>query len=165
MTPVVIIMQSSPLLLIVRDTANLTCMGMSGPRLELTWDRDGTVVANGTMGNGILQHGFTANNDTFGTYTCTDTIDDMGYLNQYMLLVGVICPTCVCVHACMRACDCMHEYMCAHTLSHIYVNACVHVRIHSYAHTHTCVCTYAHTRTYLCVCVRVCVCVCVCVYM
>ena len=48
MTPVVIIMQSSPLLIIVNDSASLTCMGMGGPRLELTWDRDGTVVANAT---------------------------------------------------------------------------------------------------------------------
>ena len=69
----VIVKQSSPLLLIVSDAASLTCMGMGGPRLELTWDRDGTVVANGAMGIDMLQYDFTVNNDTFGTYTCSAT--------------------------------------------------------------------------------------------
>ena len=109
-------MQSSPLLLTVRDTANLTCMGMGGPRLELTWDRDGTVVANGTMGNGILQHGFTANNDTFGTYTCTATIDDMG-ISQSIYVAGrcYMSYLFVCVRARVRAC----MNACARTHTHI----------------------------------------------
>ena len=33
--------------------------------------------ANGPMGSDILQYNFTANNDTFGTYNCISTIDNM----------------------------------------------------------------------------------------
>lgn len=68
---------SAPILLTVNDSASLTCMGMGGPRLVLIWNRDGIIVANGAVGSDILQHNFTANNDTFGIYTCISTIDNM----------------------------------------------------------------------------------------
>ena len=74
---IIAITPSAPISLNVNDNASITCMGMGGPRLVLTWDRDGTIVANGAMGSDFLQHNFTANNDTFGTYTCISTIDNM----------------------------------------------------------------------------------------
>ena len=98
-------MQLSPVLLIVSDAGSLTCMGMGGPRLELTWDRDGTVVANGAMGNDVLQYNFTANNDTFGTYTCNATIDDMG-MSQSVDVVGMCCMSYLCVRVYVCVCVC-----------------------------------------------------------
>ena len=74
---IIAITPSSPLLLNVNDDVSLTCMGMGGPRLVLTWEIADTRVANGPMGSDILQHNFTANKDTFGTYTCISTIDNM----------------------------------------------------------------------------------------
>ena len=78
LTPMITaITPSSPLLRSVNDNVSLTCMGMGGPRLVLTWEMADARVANGAMGGDILQYNFTANNDTFGTYTCISTIDNM----------------------------------------------------------------------------------------
>ena len=103
MTPMVTINQSSPLLLNVSDVASLMCMGMGGPRLVLTWDRDSIAVVNGTMVDDTLQHSFTANNNTFGTYTCTATIDDMAMF-QSVDVVGMCYIFCVWV--CLSVCWC-----------------------------------------------------------
>ena len=87
MTPMVTVNESSQLLLNVNDSDSLMCMGMGGPRLVLTWDRDGEVVDTGMMGDDTLQHHLTADNDTFGNYTCTATIDDMN-VSQSVEVVG-----------------------------------------------------------------------------
>ena len=89
MTPMVTVNESSQLLLNVNDSDSLMCMGMGGPRLVLTWDRDGEVVVAGMMGDDTLQHHVTVDNDndTFGNYTCTATIDDMN-VSQSVEVVG-----------------------------------------------------------------------------
>lgn len=78
MPPMVTDVTLSPPLLNVNDRANLTCMGLGGPRLVLTWwSEDGSIVATGTRGTDVLVYNFTADKDKFGKYTCTATIDDM----------------------------------------------------------------------------------------
>ena len=85
-----IIVTPSPFLLLnVNDIANLICMGMGGPRLVLTWERDGIItVANGMMGGDTLQHNFTVTNDNFGNYTCNAVIDNM-QTSDSVIVVGM----------------------------------------------------------------------------
>ena len=103
MVPTITTTPSFPLLLDVNDSACLICMGMGGPRLMLTWDRDGSIVVNGAMGNDMLQYNFTANNNTFGTYNCIGAIDDMevsesiDVVGTYVCVVSCLCVRCVCV--------------------------------------------------------------------
>lgn len=66
----------------------------------LRWDRNGDVVINGERGNGILEHRFTANDDTFDNYTCTATIDDMS-ISQSVAVVGKCVSVFVCVCVCV----------------------------------------------------------------
>ena len=101
MTPTVDVTPSSPLLLNVTNVASLMCMGMGGPRLVLTWDRDGTVVENGIMSADTLQHSFTANDSTFGTYRCTATIDDMN-ITESLDVIGMCYIPCISV--CLSVC-------------------------------------------------------------
>ena len=79
LTPVILtILPISPILTQVGDLINLTCTAIGGPRLVLSWLRNGTEVASGQMGINTLT--FSLNLfDTcdFGNYTCTATIDDM----------------------------------------------------------------------------------------
>ena len=103
LTPVVSVTSSpsAPLLLTVNDSATLTCMGMSGPRLVLIWDRDGATVIDGDLGNDTLEYSFTADNETFGNYTCTATIDDMNATESVEVIGMCYIP---CVSVCLSVC-------------------------------------------------------------
>ena len=68
----------SPVLTQVGDMINLTCTAMGGPRLVLSWLRNGIEVAGGKMGNFTLTFSLSLfDSCDFGNYTCTATIDDM----------------------------------------------------------------------------------------
>ena len=126
MIPKVTITPSFLLLLDVNDATHVTCMGMGGPRLMLTLDKDGAVVADRAVGNDALQYNFIANNYTFGTYTCTAAIDDME-VSQSVDVVGtyicvasclyvsaVLCVClCACVNVCMHMCVCVCGAACS----------------------------------------------------
>ena len=111
--PVVTITPSFLLLLNVNDVATLICVGMGGPRLMLTWDKDGVIVADGKMGDDIVQYNFVGNNINFGTYSCTAAIDDLE-VSQSVDVVGTyVCVIlCLCVRMCVCACVCVHVCVC-----------------------------------------------------
>ena len=89
LSPMIMDITSSPVLLNVSDDVSLTCMAMGGPRLVLTWNRDGSVVTNGAMGLDILTHNITmAGDNDYGNYTCRATIDDMEMIES-VLVVGM----------------------------------------------------------------------------
>ena len=98
----------SPLLLEVNDDANVSCMGMGGPRLVLTLERGSNLIVRGEMGNDTLHYNFIAGDDSFGTYTCNAVIDEM-MMTETILVVGkyiqMLMTSSVCV--CVRVCMCM----------------------------------------------------------
>ena len=76
-------------LLDVNSNGSLVCDALGGPRLVITIRReDGSMVVNGTMGDDRLVYNFTANNNTFGNYTCSAAIDDM-QISESALVVGM----------------------------------------------------------------------------
>ena len=107
----------SPLMLEVNDDANISCMGMGGPRLVLTLERGGNLIVRGEMGNDILHYNFIASNGSFGTYTCNAVIDEM-MINETVLVVGkyiqmlMTSSMCVCVCVCVCVCMRVHTYVC-----------------------------------------------------
>ena len=138
---------TSPLLLKVNDNANISCMGMGGPLLELTLERGGSSVVAGEMGNDTIQYNFVASNETFGTYTCSAVIEDM-MTTATILVVGKYTDTndILCVFVCVSVCVCLCVCVC--------VCVCVLCVV--------CVCVCVSVS--VCVCVCVCVCICVCKY-
>ena len=89
LSPVITSFTASPLLLIVNDTGNLTCVAQGGPRLRLTIQRGGsTIVATGAMGDNSLMYNFIPSDDNFGQYTCNAIIDDR-QINESVLVVGM----------------------------------------------------------------------------
>ena len=86
--PMVTITPPLILLLNVSDSTMLTCIGLGGPRLVLTWEKDNITIKTGEIGNDVLQLNFTANIDNFGNYTCNAIIDDM-QISQSLLVVGM----------------------------------------------------------------------------
>ena len=78
LTPVVLTMSMSPIPLQVGDAINLTCAALGGPRLMLSWLKDGTEIVSGKMGVDVLNFTLNTTDDCgFGNYTCIATIDDM----------------------------------------------------------------------------------------
>jgi len=83
---VIVSITSSPVLLQVGDSVNLTCIATGGPRLEFAWRRDGMDIVNGMMGVGTITHTImSANNNDLGNYTCHASIDSEGV--EYTILV------------------------------------------------------------------------------
>ena len=79
LTPVILtLLPVSPILTQVGDTINLTCRGLGGPRLVLSWLKNSSEVASGQMGMTSLTFSLDLfDGCDFGNYTCTATIDDM----------------------------------------------------------------------------------------
>lgn len=79
LTPVILtILPMSPISLQIGDIISLTCTALGGPRLVLTWLKNGTEVAANQMGISTLD--FTLNltdSCDFGNYTCNAAIDGM----------------------------------------------------------------------------------------
>ena len=68
----------SPLPLQVGDAINLTCGALGGPRLMLSWLKNGTEIVRGKMGIDVLNFVLNTTDDCdLGNYTCIATIDDM----------------------------------------------------------------------------------------
>ena len=78
LSPVIVSITSSPVLLQFGNMTTLNCTAMGGPRLELTLQRNGVDVAMGIIGDQMVAHTIVlAGNDDIGDYTCRATIDSM----------------------------------------------------------------------------------------
>lgn len=78
LTPVILTIPMSPVTLQVGDAINFTCGALGGPRLKLSWLKDGTEIASSIMGNDVLNFALNTTDDCdFGNYTCIATADDM----------------------------------------------------------------------------------------
>ena len=78
LSPVIVSITSSPVLLQFGNMTTLNCSAMGGPRLNLTWQRNGENVAMGIMGDQVVTHNIVlAGNDDIGDYTCHATIDSI----------------------------------------------------------------------------------------
>ena len=76
--PVIVSITSSPVLLQFGNMTTLNCSAMGGPRLNLTWHRNGMDVAMGIIGDQVVTHNIVlTGNDDIGDYTCRATIDTM----------------------------------------------------------------------------------------
>ena len=90
LTPVIVSITTSPVLLQSGDSVNLTCSAMGGPRLELSWQRDGIDIVNGMMGDSMVTRTIMlASNNDLGNYTCRATID-LEQIESTVLVVGKI---------------------------------------------------------------------------
>ena len=93
LTPVIVSITSSPVLLQFGDSVNLTCIAMGGPRLVLVWQRDGMDIVNGIMGDSMVTRIITsASNNDLGNYTCRVTVDSE-QMESTILVVGKISLT------------------------------------------------------------------------
>ena len=91
LTPMILTMTSSPVLLQVGDAVNLTCMALGGPRLTLAWRRDGMDIVNGMTGDGTITHMImSASNNDLGNYTCRAAIDSEQMELDVFVVVGKI---------------------------------------------------------------------------
>ena len=90
LTPVIVSITTSPVLLQSGDSVNLACSAMGGPRLELAWQRDGMDIENGMMGDSMVTRIITsASNNDLGNYTCLVIIDSE-QMESTVLVVGKI---------------------------------------------------------------------------
>ena len=89
LTPIILTIPMSPVTLQVGDAINLTCGALGGPRLMLSWLKDGTEIVSSKMGIDVLNFAMNTTDDCdFGNYTCIATIDDM-----YEFYTVLVVPT------------------------------------------------------------------------